>query len=242
MDDLRSMAIDLASYVAGNKSRHILFEGAQGALLDLDIGTYPFVSSGYSQAAGAAMGGGIGPRSIDRVLGGFKAYTTRVGNGPFPSEFKKNRDGNLEETIRELGREYGVTTGRPRRCGYLDLAALRYAYRTNSIDSLVLTHLDVYDDMDEIKACVAYRIDGKEVTDFPSSITALEQAEPVLKSFKGWKTSISKAKEFAELPKEAKDYVRFIEEYVGTGIDVVSVGYERNQTIIRKDIWTRSSY
>jgi adenylosuccinate synthase len=242
MDDLRSMAIDLASYVAGNKSRHILFEGAQGALLDLDIGTYPFVSSGYSQAAGAAMGGGIGPRSIDRVLGVFKAYTTRVGNGPFPSEFKKNRDGNLEETIRELGREYGVTTGRPRRCGYLDLAALRYAYRTNSIDSLVLTHLDVYDDMDEIKACVAYRIDGKEVTDFPSSITALEQAEPVLKSFKGWKTSISKAKEFAELPKEAKDYVRFIEEYVGTGIDVVSVGYERNQTIIRKDIWTRSSY
>ncbi|HOV64903.1 MAG TPA: adenylosuccinate synthetase, partial [Spirochaetia bacterium] len=145
MEDIRSMVIDLASYLSNARNKHILFEGAQGALLDLDIGTYPFVSSGYSQAAGAAMGGGIGPRSIDRVLGVFKAYTTRVGNGPFPSEFKKERDGDLGDTIRELGREYGTTTGRPRRCGYLDLVSLKYAFRTNSIDSLVLTHLDVYD-------------------------------------------------------------------------------------------------
>ena len=177
---------------------------------------------------------------MDRILGVFKAYSTRVGNGPFPSEFTEERDGDLEGTIRELGREYGVTTGRPRRCGYLDLVALRYACRANSIDSLVLTHLDVYDDMDEITACVAYDCDGTRIEDFPASSAVLEKCQPVTRSFPGWKTAISDVKEFEGLPQNAKDYVKFIEEFTETPIDIISVGYERGQTIIRTDVWTRS--
>lgn len=239
VDRIREMAVDITSFMAKNRGKHALFEGAQGILLDIDIGTYPFVSSGYSSAAGAASGGGIGPRSLDRILGVFKAYSTRVGNGPFPSEFREDRDGDLENTIRELGREYGVTTGRPRRCGYLDLVALKYACRANSIDSLVLTHLDVYDGMDEVHACIAYDCDGKTIRDFPSSSRVLEKSAPVTKTFKGWKTAISDAKSYDELPAEAKDYIRFIEEYTETSIDIISVGYRRDQTIIKKDLWTR---
>ena len=240
VDRIRGMSTGITSYMAENRDRHVLFEGAQGALLDIDVGTYPYVSSGYSGAAGAAAGGGIGPRSLDRILGVFKAYSTRVGNGPFPSEFTPERDGDLEERIRELGREYGVTTGRPRRCGYLDLVALRYACRANSIDSLVLTHLDVYDDMDEITACVEYEQDGMRTDDFPASARALEQCVPVTKTFDGWKTQISNVKEFDALPDAARSYVAFVEEFTGTPIDIISVGYEREQTIIRKDVWTRS--
>ena len=159
---LAEMSIDLCSYIYEHKNENNLFEGAQGALLDLDLGTYPFVSSGLSCAAGAAIGGCIGPGSIGKVLGVFKAYSTRVGNGPFPSEWKEGSGGEdaLCRFVRETGREYGVTTGRPRRCGYLDLVALRYACRVNSINSLVMTHLDVYDTLDEVKVCIAYNING----------------------------------------------------------------------------------
>ncbi len=239
-DRIESMKINLVAYMAGYKSKKIVFEGAQGILLDLDSGTYPFVSSGYSVAAGASVGGGIGPREIDRVLGVFKAYSTRVGNGPFPSEFVEERDGNMGPLIRELGREYGVTTGRPRRCGYLDLVALKYACRVNGIDSLVLTHIDVYDDLDEVSVCVAYKYKGKEITDFPSSIEVLDGAVPVIKTFRGWKKSLKESTDYSHLPKEAQDYVEYIEEYTETSIDVISVGYRRTETFIRKDLWTRS--
>ena len=240
IERLGKMSVDIASMMAEKKGCKILFEGAQGILLDLDTGTYPFVSSGYSNAAGAALGGGIGPRAIDKVLGVFKAYTTRVGNGPFPSEFNREYEGELEDKIREIGREYGVTTGRARRCGYLDLVALKYACRTNSIDSLVLTHLDVYDEMNEVTLCTAYLINGKEVKDFPSSISKLETATPVTKTFPGWKTKLSDVKNYEELPEKAKEYIKFIEDYTETPVDIISVGYERSQTFIRRPIWTKS--
>ncbi len=237
-DKMREMVIDLVSFMAENKGKRTLFEGAQGVLLDLDVGTYPYVSSGYSQAAGAAMGGGVGPRDIDGVLGVFKAYSTRVGNGPFPSEFQENRDGELENYIRETGREYGVTTGRPRRCGYLDLPALKYACRVNSVDSLVLTHLDVYDEISEIKACVAYECEGEVIENFPADISILEKAVPVTKSFKGWGKDLKKIRNYEDLPQEAKDYIKFIEDYTGANIDIISIGYRREETIIRKKFWS----
>jgi adenylosuccinate synthase len=239
-DKMKDMVIDLPVFMRKHAGQVILFEGAQGTLLDLDLGTYPFVSSGMSCAAGATTGSGIGPRKIDKILGVFKAYSTRVGNGPFPSEFQKDVDGDLEEKIRETGREYGVTTGRPRRCGYLDLVALKHACLVNSIDGLVLTHIDVYDSMDEIKACVAYDVDGKEVIDFPASVSALNRARPITKSFKGWKKSLGDIAFFNDLPAEAQDYIEFIEKFTETQVDIVSVGYERKQTIVRRTPWTLS--
>lgn len=237
IERIRSMSINLADFMEGYDKEWILYEGAQGVLLDLDLGTYPFVSSGSSAAAGAAPGGAIGPREIDRVLGVFKAYSTRVGNGPFPTEFTAERDGDLGDQIREIGHEYGVTTGRPRRCGYLDLVALKYACRTNSIDSLVLTHPDVYDDFGEISVCVAYEIDGKETSAFPSSSRRLERAKPVLKKFKGWNVKISGARTYDDLPEDTRNYIAFIEEYTGTEVGIVSVGPDRSQTFIRTAIW-----
>lgn len=238
IDRIKKMMIDLASFMAEYKDKKVLFEGAQGILLDLDIGTYPFVSSGYAAAAGASLGGGIGPGSIDKVYGVFKAYSTRVGNGPFPSEFLRDRDGELEDYIRDLGREYGVTTGRPRRCGYLDLVALKYACRTNSIDQLVLTHIDVYDEIKDIQVCVAYEVDGKEIVNFPSSRDLLERAKPVLKSFKGWIENISDVKDYENLPENAQNYIKFIEDYTDTPVGIVSVGYQRDQTMMRTGLWT----
>ncbi|MDR0719471.1 MAG: adenylosuccinate synthase [Treponema sp.] len=236
---LESMSVDLSSYLVHRKNAQILFEGAQGTLLDLDLGTYPYVSSGMSNAAGAAIGGCVGPRALDKVLGVFKAYSTRVGNGPFPSEFDPSGEDELCKFVRDTGREYGVTTGRPRRCGYLDLVALRYACLTNSIDSLVMTHLDVYDTLDEIKACVAYRVDDKMLENFPASIEALNSAKPVLRSFSGWKKPLSNALTYEEFPVKAMEYIEFIERFCETPIDIVSVGYDRKETIIRKSPWVR---
>ncbi len=239
MDRLRDMKVDITDYLFRTKPEKMLMEGAQGVLLDLDLGTFPFVSSGYSAAAGASLGAGIGPRSIDGILGVFKAYSTRVGNGPFPSEFNQDRDGNLEELVRELGHEYGVTTGRPRRCGYLDLVALRYACRANGIDGLILTHMDVYDQFDEVYACTGYEIDGVERLDFPASIQELETARPVLKKFPGWKTDITACRSFDELPQNVRAYIAFIEEFTGTAVTVVSVGPDREQTILRRELWKK---
>ncbi len=237
---LLPMAVDLVDHLRSHRNSWTLFEGAQGALLDIDAGTYPYVSSGTSSAGGVATQGGIGPRAVDRVLGVFKAYSTRVGNGPFPTEFDAESQGELDRFVRETGNEYGVTTGRPRRCGYLDLVALRYACAANSIDGLVLTHLDVYDGLDEFKACVAYRVRGRLVETFPASMRDLSEAEPVLRSFSGWKEPIGAARTWDELPRLARDYVAFIEEFTETPITMVSVGSDRQQTIVRESPWIRS--
>lgn len=236
-DQLISMRVNIAAKLHEYKNENILFEGAQGAMLDIDSGTYPYVSSGASGSYGAASGSGIGPKALDKIYGVFKAYETRVGNGPMPSEFDAETEGELCDYVRNTGNEFGVTTGRPRRCGYLDLVALRYACFVNSIDNLVLTHLDIYDDMNEIEACVAYDIDGKIVTDFPTSIPDLNKAKPVLKKFPGWKQAITACTSYKKLPKNAKAYVEFIEEFTETKVGIVSVGADRNQTFIREKIW-----
>lgn len=238
-DRLLAMRVDLTAKMYEFRDDNILFEGAQGAMLDIDSGTYPYVSSGASCAAGAATGCGIGPHELDVIMGVFKAYQTRVGNGPMPTEFNNESEGELCEYVRKTGREYGVTTGRARRCGYLDLVALRYACRVNSIDSLVLTHLDIYDTFDEIEACIAYDIDGKIVTDFPANVAAMEQAKPVLQKFSGWKTSLKTCRSYEKLPRSARDYVEFIEDYCKTPVGIISVGYERDETFIRKNPWKK---
>lgn len=237
--DLSEMVVDMVSFMAARKDENKLFEGAQGSLLDIDTGTYPYVSSGYSNASGACSGGGIGPKEIDSIYGVFKAYTTRVGNGPFPTEFDPVSEGELENKVRVTGREYGVTTGRARRCGYLDLVALRYTCRVNSLDNLVLTHLDIYDDMDEVKVCTAYEYEGQIITDFPSRIDILEKAKPVYETFKGWKEKISDIRKYEDLPQKAREYVEFIEKYTETPVSIISVGYRREDTMIRKDIWAK---
>jgi adenylosuccinate synthase len=239
IDRLLGMSINLNEYLMHRKNSMVVFEGAQGTLLDIDHGTYPYVSSGASCAAGAAIGGCVGPRAIDKVLGVFKAYSTRVGNGPLPSEFNPDSEDELCRFVRETGREYGVTTGRPRRCGYLDLVSLRYACFTNSIDSLVMTHLDVYDTFDEIKACVAYQIGDKRVETFPASIEDLNNAKPILRSFPGWKKKLSDCLTYEEFPVAAMEYIELIERFCETPVDIVSVGYDRKDTIIRKSPWVK---
>jgi len=239
MDRLLSMRIDMAAKMWEYRSENILFEGAQGAMLDIDSGTYPYVSSGASCSAGAATGAGIGPRALDRIYGVFKAYETRVGNGPMPTEFNNESEGELCNFVRNTGNEYGVTTGRPRRCGYLDLVALRYACHVNSIDSLVMTHLDVYDTMDEIEACVAYEIDGKIVTDFPAGIEELNAAKPVLEKFKGWKTPLRECGSYGKMPVNAKKYIEYIEAFTETPVGIVSVGADRNMTYLRIKPWKK---
>ncbi len=238
---LLSMRVDLAQKMWEFRKDNILFEGAQGAMLDIDSGTYPYVSSGASCAAGAATGCGIGPHNLDNIMGVFKAYETRVGNGPMPTEFNDSDESESElcRYVRDTGREYGVTTGRARRCGYLDLVALRYACRVNSLDSLVLTHIDIYDEMDQIEACIGYEIDGKIVTDFPANIDKLNRAKPILQKFDGWKSSLKECRNYKKMPKNAKEYVEFIEAFTGTPVSIISVGYERNQTFIRKNPWKK---
>ena len=238
-DRLMSMRVNMAAEMYKVKGENILFEGAQGAMLDLDSGTYPYVSSGASCAAGAASGCGIGPHDLDQIVGVFKAYETRVGNGPMPSEFNNESEGELCQYVRDTGREYGVTTGRARRCGYLDLVALRYACRVNSLDGLVLTHLDIYDAMDQIEACVAYEINGQRVTDFPANVKELESAKPILEKFAGWKTELKNCRSYDELPENARAYVKYIEDYCETPVTIISVGYERQDTFIRRNPWIK---
>ena len=214
---------------AAKDGRNILFEGAQATLLDIDHGTYPFVTSSSACAGGACTGTGFGPNRIDRVIGVVKAYCTRVGEGPFPTEDKTEAG----EKLREAGGEYGATTGRPRRCGWNDLVADDYAVKVNGIDGFALTKLDVLDDLEEIQICVAYEIEGKRTTTFPSSSYDLAKVKPIYEKLPGWKTNISKCRTFDELPKAAQDYVKFIEERTGTPVLLIGVGAGRDDTILR---------
>lgn len=209
------------------EGKKILFEGAQGSLLDIHLGTYPFVTSSNTTIAGVFSGTGLSPKAVDRVIGISKAYATRVGEGPFPTEL----GGKEGERLRELGNEYGATTGRPRRVGWLDLVALRHAVQVNGVDSLFLTKLDVLDGLDEVRAAVAYEGGGGRSEDFPCLAGALAGVRPVYRSFPGWRTKLGGLRRIAELPEPARAYLDFIAEYTGARIGHLSVGTEREQTI-----------
>ncbi|MBI5141556.1 MAG: adenylosuccinate synthase [Nitrospirae bacterium] len=219
----------LNAKIAGG--RNILIEGAQGTLLDIDHGTYPFVTSSSPAAGGACTGLGIGPTRISGVLGIIKAYTTRVGEGPFPTELN-DRTG---EFLRATGGEYGATTGRPRRCGWFDAVIGRYSADINGFTGLALTKLDVLDDLDEILICTKYRVKGTEIASFPHDSAVLEAVEPVYESFPGWKESTVGATDFNALPKNARDYIKVIEDMVGVPVDMISTGQKRNEIIVRRN-------
>jgi adenylosuccinate synthase len=219
-----SLLVDRALY----EGKDVLFEGAQATLLDLDHGTYPFVTSSNPIASGAATGIGIGPTRIDRVLGVSKAYVTRVGEGPFPSEIAGSDHGRL----RELGGEYGTVTGRERRCGWLDLVALRYAVRVNGMTSLALTKLDVLSDFDKLPVCVRYRLrDGSETEHFPAHQSDFHHAEPVWETLPGWAQPLDEASTLDELPAEARDYVAYVSRALGLPIELVGVGAARDRVL-----------
>ena len=209
--------------------KRVVLEGAQGTLLDVDFGTYPFVTSSSSTAGGACIGAGVGPSRIDEVLGLVKAYTTRVGAGPFPTELHDE----VGERIRKVGAEFGSVTGRPRRTGWLDLPALRYAIAVNGLDGLAITKLDVLTGLDEVKVCVAYETPQGRTTEFP--IDDLGRATPVLRSFPGWKEELGAARRLDDLPAAARSYLRFIEEESGAPLVLVSVGSRRDETIVLRD-------
>ncbi|MFR9676352.1 adenylosuccinate synthase [Streptomyces sp. TR06-5] len=228
-DRLRGYVCDTSLVLneAVDAGRVVLFEGGQGTLLDVDHGTYPFVTSSNPTAGGACTGAGVGPTKISRVIGILKAYTTRVGAGPFPTELF-DADG---EALRNIGGERGVTTGRDRRCGWFDAVIARYATRVNGLTDFFLTKLDVLTGWERIPVCVAYEIDGKRVEELPYSQTDFHHAEPVYEYLPGWSQDITKAKTFAELPKNAQDYVRALEDMSGAPISAIGVGPGRDETI-----------
>ncbi|HKK25554.1 MAG TPA: adenylosuccinate synthase [Gracilimonas sp.] len=210
-----------------NEGRNILLEGAQGTLLDVDHGTYPYVTSSSPTSGGACIGSGIPPTALDKVMGITKAYCTRVGNGPFPTELL----GETGEELRKKGAEFGATTGRPRRCGWLDLVALKYVVQINGMNELTLTKMDVMDGFEEIKVCTSYKIDGEETNVFPLSLNEIEKVEPVYTTLPGWKNSIEGITDWNKLPSTAQSYIRFIEEYLGVKFTIVSTGPKRTETI-----------
>jgi adenylosuccinate synthase len=232
----------LAPYIANtavmvnssaDKGEKIMLEGAQGTMLDIDFGTYPFVTSSNGSAGGACCGTGLSPRKINNIVGVAKAYCTRVGSGPFPTELLDD----MGEKLRQNGGEFGATTGRPRRCGWQDLVALKYSCMINGFSHIALTKLDVLSGIDELKICVAYEIGGKTVTEFPSDIKSFENLTPVYKTFKGWQEDITGAKTIAQLPQAAQEYIKFITEFVGVPYCVVSIGTDRNQTIVLEQVF-----
>jgi adenylosuccinate synthase len=210
-----------------DEGKSVMFEGAQGALLDIDHGTYPFVTSSSATAGGAVIGTGIGPTKIGTVIGVTKAYVTRVGEGPFPTELH----GQVGEELRARGNEYGASTGRPRRCGWMDLPILRYSNMINGTEWLVVTKMDVLDTLEEIPVCTHYKIDGKLADTIPADIRGFESIEPVYTTLKGWNTSTDGITSFDKLPKLAQDYLRFIEKESGAKIGMVSTGPDRDQTM-----------
>ena len=228
---LAPLLADTESLLAGwlEDGRSLLFEGAQGALLDLDHGTYPYVTSSSSTAGGACTGSGVPPTAIDGAIGVLKAYTTRVGGGPFPTELLDDTG----EFLRRRGNEFGTTTGRPRRCGWLDTVVARYARRLNGTGALALTKLDVLDELDEIRICTAYEIDGRETHDLPADLALLERARPVYRTVPGWKRDTVGTLELEALPEAARAYLRLIEQEVGARVDLISTGPRREETVVR---------
>ena len=249
-DDLFEKAVvwgeKLAPYVddigveldrAVRDGRSVLFEGAQATLLDVDHGTYPFVTSSTTIAGGACAGAGIGPTRIDSVIGVSKAYATRVGGGPFPTR----DDGEAGEHMGRVGHEFGATTGRKRACGWLDLVVMRYAVRVNGITGLALGKLDILTGLPEVKVCVGYRVDGKEMREIPASIRTLERCEPIYKTFPGWDEPLAAARSLDDLPPAARDYVRWVEDALEVPVELLGVGPGRDATIERANPFARSA-
>ena len=218
------------------QGRQILFEGAQGTHLDVDHGTYPFVTSSNTTAGGACTGAGVGPTRITEVIGVSKAYTTRVGGGPFPTELNDA----VGEKIRDRGREFGATTGRPRRCGWLDIPLLKDAIRLNGITGIALTKMDVLSEFDTIRVCTAYQHRGRRTEEVPSQVQVLKECEPVYEDHPGWKAELRNSRSFQDLPPKARDYIRRIEELTETEVTLVSVGEKRAETILRRNPFRQS--
>ncbi|MCF8011453.1 MAG: adenylosuccinate synthase [Clostridiales bacterium] len=242
LKDYQKYAADLKQYVedisvlveeAIKEDKNILFEGAQGTLLDLDHGTYPYVTSSHPIAASACLGTGIGPTRINRVAGVAKAYVTRVGSGPFPTELFDNTG----DYIRKQGHEYGTTTGRPRRCGWFDAVVARYSARVNGLDYLAVTKLDVLTGLDTIKICTGYKYRGEVISEFPCGRDALKDCEPCYEEFSGWKDDISLVRNYQELPDNAKKYLERVSEVSGVPVGIIGVGPKRDQTIILKEMY-----
>ncbi|WP_347489464.1 adenylosuccinate synthase [Desulfoscipio sp. XC116] len=232
-DSLKKYIADVSVLVneAVDRGARVLFEGAQGTLLDLDHGTYPYVTSSHPIAAAACLGAGLGPTKIKTVVGVAKAYITRVGEGPFPTELHDQ----LGELIRERGFEFGTTTGRPRRCGWYDAVIARYAARVNGLTYLAITKLDVLSGLERLKICTGYRYKGEIINEFPASLKLLAQCEPVYQEFPGWREDISAVTDFNELPQRAKDYLKNLEELSGVPVAIVGVGPGRAQTLVLKE-------
>lgn len=233
-DRITRLVIDVPAVLeaARQQGQRIMFEGAQGTLLDIDHGTYPFVTSSNTTAGGVATGSGIGPRHIDYILGILKAYSTRVGSGPFPTELFDD----VGEFLGKQGNEFGATTGRRRRTGWLDAVAVRRAVQINSLSGFCLTKLDVLDGLEEVKICVAYRLaDGSEVTDTPQRAEEWVGIEPVYETLPGWSESTNGVTELAQLPQAARDYIKRIEALTGVPVDIISTGPDRNETLILRD-------
>jgi len=237
LDKYKEYAQRIASHVkdtslflnnAIKAGKRILYEGAQGTMLDVDFGTYPFVTSSNTTVGGVCTGLGVSPNAIDEVIGVSKAYTTRVGKGPFPTELS----GKLSERIRQIGAEYGATTGRPRRCGWLDIVVLRYAARINGLTGIALTKIDVLDDLDVIKICTGYKYKSDTLTEFPSNLKVLNECEPIYEEMPGWLTPTSSIKDYNLFPGNARKYIERIYELLETKIAIVSVGARRDQTLI----------
>jgi adenylosuccinate synthase len=229
---MRPWVADVSVFLARarEEKRAIMFEGAQGTLLDIDHGTYPYVTSSNATIGGVCTGLGVGPRAIDKVLGVAKAYTTRVGGGPLPTELT----GEIGNRLRESGQEFGAVTGRPRRCGWYDAVAVRYAARVNGLDALALTKLDVLDGLSELQVCTAYRCRGVELRDMPGDVAQLAACEPIYETLPGWSQPTRGVREYGELPREARSYIARLEEITGVPAAIVSTGSGREETIFRE--------
>lgn len=223
---VRDTTVIVYDYI--NRGHKVLFEGAQGTLLDIDLGTYPFVTSSHPTSGGITVGTGIGPTAINKVMGVVKAYTTRVGKGPFPTEI----EGEIGQWIREKGHEFGTTTGRARRCGWFDAVVLKYAVRVNGLNGLAITKLDTLAGLDKVKICTGYELDGKVIKDFPASLETLERCKPIYEEIDGWGEEVKDARTYEELPRNAKKYLHRIVNLCGVEMSIISLGPKRTETII----------